>query len=155
MQKTDQERVVSFKNIIHSNEKLSFLESCSEEELLDILNASIIPNSISKNILHFTLFFNFIFHGKREIEKIFSKMSILTQVFSKTGKDIVKVGYFYGFDSQNAEYHFHRYLKLNADISKGELEYRKRVPFREFIEYFYFVQTILSRGVKNGRFPRF
>ena len=150
MTKVDQERIFIFRRIIKTSKTLS---SMSDEELLFILNSSVLPNSISKNTLSYTILSNFILDNKESIKRI-EKMKKMINVMSKTEKDILKYGIFYGFDSMNKEYQFSKYLKMSTDISEGELIVRKKIPSRLFESIFTFIYKIIYKGERNERFPR-
>lgn len=153
MQKNDQERIFIFRRIISKSKNLSHLEKLSDDILLEIMNSSVLPNSISKNNLRYSLFSNFILNPKDTL-KIISKFERMSKVLSKNEKDIYKFGLFYGFDSYSASFQFSKFIKMSTDISVGELEFKKKVSSSFFEEVFDFMYKIIFKGEKNGQFPR-
>lgn len=154
MLKNEQERVYIFRRIISKDKNLDFLSELSDEKLLSILNSSILPNSISKNNLKYTLFSNYIMNNA-ETEKNVLKFSKIPAILSRVEKDIFKFGVFYGFDSYNASYQFSKFIKTSTDISVGKLEIRKKVSSKFFEDIFDFMYKIIYKGETNGQFPRF
>jgi len=153
MQKNEQERIFIYRRIINSNSNLKFLVDLSDQKLLEILNSTVLPNSIIKNNLKYSLFFNIIIDPKETL-KIVKKFLTLSEILSKIEKDILKFGLFYGFDSYNNSYQFSRYIKMSTDISQGELPFKKKVSSSFFKSIFDFAYKIIYKGEKNGQFPR-
>ena len=147
MTKIDQERVVVFRRILDT--KLSDL---SDEELLEIMNAAIIPNALSVNAFKYTYLIQKIFN-KSKVDKTIKSIDYLVSVLSKVEVELIKFGVLYGFDSFNANYQYHRFISSSLDIGKKNLM-KKKISSLFFEKIFVFIYNLIKRGEKNERFPR-
>jgi len=152
MTKQDQERVIVWRRILKSKKKYDILD-LEDEELLELLNSTVLPNTLSISNLKYTLFFSFLFR-KKEVKTFLKKLDIIFQVISPSEKDLLKFGFFHGFDSYDWRYQMGRYVRSSTDISKGDLSVFKDISSNTFEQIFDFVYKIIYKGEKNERFPR-
>jgi len=153
MRKTDQERIFIYRRMISKNSKLSFLVDFTDSQLLDILNSSVLPNSISKSNFKYSFFYQLLINPK-DTMTIVKKFDTLLDIFTRTEKDIFKFGLFHGFDSYSASYQFSRFVKMSTDISEGELVVKKKISSSFFEGVFDFAYKVIYKGEQNGQFPR-
>jgi len=147
MTNIDKERVVIFRRLLNGD-----LLDIEDNDLLIILNKSIIPNSLSATAFKYTYFFNLILNKKKTIESV-KKINYLESVLSKIELSLVKFGISRGFDSFNSEYQYSRFISTSIDLSKDNLS-KKKISSIYFEKIFSFIYTIIYRGEKNERFPR-
>jgi len=152
MTKNDQERVIIWRRILENEEKHSLLK-LSDEELLDILNTTVLPNTLSLSNMKFTMFFSYLLK-KKDYKNFIKKLDIMFEILSPAEKDLLKFGLFHGFDSYNWRYQMGRYVKTSTDIEKGELFTPKDISSNTFEQIFDFIYKIIYKGEKNERFPR-
>jgi hypothetical protein len=158
----EKERVLIFKRIIKDSDN-SFIHSLTEKEdsfLLEILNSTILPNSISHENLKYTFFFNMIINGKtqnlKKIEKNINKIKDLFYSMSKSQKDIIRFGLFNGYKIFNWRLQMNNYISNSSNpLNGGELEFKKKISSFSFSRFFPFAFNIINRGEKNERFPKF
>lgn len=156
----DQDRVFIFRRIIsedYSPKHLKNLDLLSDEELLDILNASSLPNCLSKNSFKFSLFFQFLLYDRHNTkDKVVKEIENIHQVcstMSKSEKDVVKFGLFRGYSGYNWRYHMSRFLKVPLkprDVIVGN----RRISSYTFQRVFAFAYKLIFKGEKNEQFPR-
>lgn len=156
---SDKERVISFKRALENSDIYNKLIDLSEEDLLVILNSSVLPNAISNDNLKFSILFSMLFSkNKTELKKIeqsFKDISELVGILSRTEKGLLKYGYFYGFKYYNWEYAMNLFVKNSYDPAKGPLLKQKIISSSIFRKIFPFIYNIIKKGEKNERFPRF
>lgn len=157
----EQERVLIYRRIINectnNTSGLFLLKDCSDEQLLEIINSSVLPNSISIDALKNTYLFNMLYSNKKNktnIEKSLLNIKELVNTMQNTEKSLLKFGLFNGFRVFNWRYQMGRYVKLSTDPSVGELQLNKQISSYIFERIFPFAYLILSKGEKNGKFPR-
>ncbi len=157
----DKDRVNAFRRIIINspvNEKLYKLNDCSDNELLIILDSAILPNSISMNNLKYTLLFTQLFAaGTVERRKIFDSIEKIKELFnllSKSEKDLLKFGFFRGFDIFNWQRQMNKFIQFSTNPEVGELKMKKTITSYTFQRIFPFIYTLITRGEKNEQFPR-
>lgn len=161
----DKDRVNTFRRILNNsskkeNQTLNKLRELdlSDGELLDILNSTVLPNAISVNNLKYNLLFSQIYaNGKVERNKIFKTIENIRELFdiiSKSEKDLLKYGYFYGFDIFNWRQQMSKFIQTSNNPSNGELKIPKTISSYTFQRIFPFVYSIINRGEKNDQFPR-
>jgi len=143
----DQERIVIFRRILDHK-----LEDISDEDLLVILNAAILPNAISITAFKYSLTTSFIFN-KAETEKAVKKITLLESVLSKIEKNLFKFGVIYGFDSYNADYQYTRFISHSLNMSKS-INRKNNISSAYFQKIFYFIYSFIYKGEKNERYPR-
>jgi hypothetical protein len=158
----DKERVLIFRRIINENLQpssgLSLLANQSDSMLLDILNSSVIPNSISENALKYNILFCSIYSTPKEKQSLYRTFTSILKLSSdmqKSEANLLKFGLFNGFKVFNWRYQLSRYIKISTDPSVGELQVNKRISSYIFEKIFPFASSIISKGEKNERFPRF
>ncbi len=157
----DKDRVNAFRRIIinsPTNESLYKLNDLSDNDLLIVLDSTILPNAISTNNLKYTLLFTQIFSlGKTERNKIFDSIDKVKELFdllSKSEKDLLKFGFFYGFDIFNWQKQMNRFIQTSTNPEVGELKMKKTITSYTFQRIFPFIYTLVKRGEKNEQFPR-
>lgn len=158
----EQERVIVFKRIITSsshNEVLYKLKDFSDNELLTILNSTVLPNAISQDNIKYSVLFSMLTSKsnkeRNSIQKIFSDIKKLFEALSTSEKDLLKFGMFYGFTSINWKSQMNRYISLSSNPVVGELMSKKKISSYFFETIFPFVYSLIKKGEKNERFPRF
>lgn len=153
MKKNEQERIFVYRRIIKDNDKLNFLMDLSDNDLLEILNSTVLPNSINMNSFKYSLFFNSLFNNK-ETEKVIKKFSIFKNILTRVEKDIFKFGFYYGFNNNLSQSQYVRFVSNSLKIEEGELKTKKRIPAIIFDNIFHFVYKVIKKGERNGQFPR-
>lgn len=153
MTRSDQERVIIWRRMIKDKDFFIDIDKMKDEDLLIILNSTVLPNSISLSNMKYSLFFSFLYRRK-ETEKYILKLKELYENFSSYEKDLSKFGIMYGFDSYDWRYQIGRYVNTSSNIEKGELFYPKEISARTFESIFDFIYKIIYKGEKNERFPR-
>jgi len=157
----EQERVLIFRRIIKEsdNKIINSFKDYSDTELLNILNETVLPNSISIDNLKYTLFFNLISNPKKQnldrVSKALEKIKELYLSMSKLERDVLKFGLFFGYKIFNWKYQMNRYVSNSSSPEKGELEFKKNTSSFFFKKFFPFAFNIINRGEKNERFPKF
>lgn len=157
----DKDRVNAFRRIIINSpttENLYKLNDLSDNELLVILDSTILPNSISVNNLKYTLLFTQLFAaGNVERKKVIDSCEKIKELFnllSKSEKDLLKFGYFRGFDIFNWQRQMNKFISFSTNPEVGELKMKKTITSYTFERIFPFIYTLISRGEKNEQFPR-
>lgn len=157
----DKDRVNAFRRIIinsPTNESLFKLNDLPDNELLIILDSTILPNAISINNLKYTLLFTQLFSaGKVERNKVFDSVDKIKELFdllTKSEKDLLKFGYFRGFDIFNWQRQMNKFISFSTNPEVGELKMKKTITSYTFQRIFPFIYTLISRGEKNEQFPR-
>jgi hypothetical protein len=158
----EQERVLIYRRIVdesqNKNSGIYLLKNCSDEQLLEIINSAVLPNSISLDALKTTYLFNMLYSSKKNktiINKSLSNIEELINTMQNTEKSLLKFGLFNGFRVFNWRFQMGRYVKISTDPSIGELQANKQISTYIFERIFPFAYSIISRGEKNERFPRF
>lgn len=161
MTTNDKDRVNAFRRIIinsPTNQSLFKLNDLSDNELLIVLDSTILPNSISVNNLKYTLLFTQVFAlGKVERDKIFNSVDKIKELFellTKSEKDLLKFGFFYGFDIFNWQKQMNRFIQNSTNPEVGELKMKKTITSYTFQRIFPYIYNIVTRGEKNEQFPR-
>lgn len=153
------QRVISYKRLIEKQNLSHKISHISDEELLILLNSAVLPNAISKDNLKYTLLFNLLFAQNKkevhEIDSIFKNIKELFLLLSRTEKDLIKFGYFYGFKYYNWEYVMNLFIKNSSNPFKGKLIKQKIISSVVFKKIFPFIYNIIDKAEKNDRFPRF
>lgn len=158
----EQERVLIYRRIVdecqNKNSGIYLLKNCSDEQLLEIINSAVLPNSISLDALKNSYLFNMLYSSKKNkatINKSLSNIEELINTMQNTEKSLLKFGLFNGFRVFNWRFQMGRYVKISTDPSIGELQANKQISTYIFERIFPFAYSIISRGEKNERFPRF
>jgi len=159
----EKERVIIYKRIINENENkesvIFNIKDLSDEKLLELLNSTVLANAISPEVLKYSLMSNLIMaKGKAGIKKVLSdieRIKNLSDSLSRSEKDLMKFGLFYGFKIYNWKFQMNKFVTISSDITVGELNVRKKISSYSFQRIFPFINSIIKRGEKNGRFPRF
>ena len=150
-------RLQIFKRVLQKK-GIEILDSASDEELLEILNSSVLANSTNLNAVKNTYFFSkFFLHGERErirLSKDMEKLNSLYENISQSERTLFRFGVFNGFLSRNWRTEMFRYINLPIGNNKN-LGGKKIIYSKKFQEIFYFVYNTVSKGEENGRFPRF
>lgn len=147
MTKSDQERVVVYRRIL--GEKLL---SLNDREVLDILNAAIIPNALSMTAFKYSTLISLTF-SKAQTLKSFEKIKRLVDILNPLERSLIKFGVLHGFDSFNGGYQYTRFISLSLDIGKANIG-KKKISEAYFEKIFPFIYQLIFRGEKNERFPR-
>lgn len=136
---------------------LNYLEDKSDEELLSLLNATSLPNSLNVNTLKNSIFFHFVFMEKDDRKKALieniNKIINFSYNLSKTEKVLIKYGLIKGFSTKNWKVEFFKYLKNPLSlrtINSG----RKFMSSYKFKEMFFFTYNLVERGKNNDRLPK-
>lgn len=155
MTEIEKERVLIFRRILGNSEKefSKKISSFSDEELLEILNHSIYPNSLSISAIKYTIFSAMILN-KKNIKKEILKIDKVTDVLTSLEKDMFKFGLFYGYTNLNHEYQYSRFIKHSVNPEIGSNIFKKKIPLNIFKQTFEFIYKIIKRGDNNERFPR-
>ena len=156
----DKDRVFIFRRIInedYSPAHLKILSDLKDEELLDIINASALPNVLSKNAFKFSLFFNFLLYdrniSKNKVMQEIDDIKHVCEVMSKGEKEIVKFGLFRGYSGYNWRYHMSRFMKVPLRPDESFASNRK-ISSYTFQRVFAFAYKLIFKGEKNEQFPR-
>jgi hypothetical protein len=153
----DKLRLKIFKNQIEEF-NLDYLKTCSDEELLALLDKTVLPNSVSINALKQTIMFHLIFTEKQErkekIVKSINKIVNFTYNLTKTEKVIIKYGVIKGFKTRLWRKEFFLYLKTPLAL-KSEFSGRKIMSSYKFKEIFFFAYNLVKRAKNNERLPKF
>lgn len=152
----DKVRLSLFKKQI-TDQNLDYLKECSDEELIKLLNSTVICNAVEHNCLRYTIFFHLLFIEQKEkkdkaIEGI-RKFISLESSLSKVEKMIIKFGIIHGFSSTNYRTEMFRYIKNPISLRKQN-DGRKFISSYKFKECFGFAYNIVKRAIKNDRVPK-
>lgn len=157
MTHTDELRLILFKKQIEDS-NIEILVHSTDEELLIILDSSVIPNSVDINAIKNTNMFAFLFLDKEErkqkLIKDINKIINFSLDLSKTEKTLIKFGLVVGFESKNWKKEMFRYIHIPIAI-KTNSQGRKIISSLRFKEIFFFIFNLVSRGKKNERLPKF
>jgi len=160
MTSNDKDRVNIFRRIIDSSDEASILKDflhSSDEDLLLLLNSTVLPNSISLNSLKFSILNNLIISDsekRKRVKTTLEKISSVFKIMSKSEKDMLKYGIFYGYDSFNWKYQLYKYSNHSSSPDGGDLYKRKTISSYMFERAFPFIYRIVSGGESNESFPR-
>jgi hypothetical protein len=153
----DKLRLKIFKNQIEEN-KLDYLKDLTDTELLNLLDKTVLPNSVNINSLKQTIMFHLIFTEKQErkenIVKSINKIINFTFNLTKTEKVIIKYGVIKGFKTTLWRKEFFLYLKTPLAL-KSEVSGRKIMSSYKFKEIFFFAYNLVNRAKNNKRLPKF
>ena len=126
-------------NQLHQNAfGLSSEELTWKEQAIRIIN-----NNLIKGILE---------GGTNHVK--FSYYSLSHVVLTKSEKDLLKFGYFRGFDIFNWQRQMNKFISFSTNPEVGELKMKKTITSYTFQRIFPFIYTLISRGEKNEQFPR-
>jgi len=157
MTHTDKLRVIIFRNQIEDN-NLTYLSDISDEEIINLLNSTVIANSVDLNAIKITNLFGFIFIEKTErkerLAKDINKIINLSDSLTKTEKVLVKFGLTVGFKSKSWRTEMFRYINTPIALTK-QSDGRKIISSIKFKEIFYFIYNLVNRGKANARLPKF
>ena len=156
----DKDRVFIFRRVIdgdYSPAHLKALAHLTDSELLDILNASVLPNVLSKTAFKFSLFFKFLLYdraiSKNQANKEIEDIKNVCEVMSKGDKEILKFGLFRGFSGYNWKYHMSRFMKVPLRPTDSFASNRK-VSSYTFQRVFAFAYKLIYKGERNEQFPK-
>lgn len=155
MTEKDKERIIIYRRILgNSKDKNSlYLMNLSDEDLLNVLNKTVYPNSLSISALKYSLLTNMIFNKKLLINE-FKKLDKTTEVLTQLEKDMFKFGLFYGYNTLDIEYQYSRFVRHSVKPDIGVSIFKKKIPINVFRQTFEFIYKLLIKGDKNERFPR-
>lgn len=161
MKHTDKQRVLAFRRIIREKGEgphFKCLQDMSDEALLDVLNASIIPNSFLPRVLRFSLFSSLVFarsNGERKkIVKSIEQIKDLVSLMSPREKELYKFGVLQGITKENAQKTFERFIRLPTDPFAPDLNNKKKISTYSFYQIYPFIKKILKKGENGEQFPR-
>lgn len=161
MTNNDKDRVIIYRRMINGSKPKDFLykfKDFTDSELLELLNSCVLPNSISINVLRNTLLNSQVIAGSKAQRNIIYKacdnIKELFEIMSRSEKDLLKYGIFYGFDFYNWKDQMHKYISMSSNPTTGELKMKKAISSYSFQRVFPFVYSLIKRGEKNGKFPR-
>jgi len=160
MTSNDKDRVNVYRRIIDNqkeHDKVKDFIHLSDEDLLLILNSTIMPNALSLNSLKYSIIFNLTISDserKKRVEASIKKTLALFKILSKNEKDLIKYGIFYGFNSYNWKYQMNRYITHSSRPEGGDLKVKKIISAYFFERIFPFIYRIITGGEKNESFPR-
>jgi len=156
MTKIDQNRVRIFRRIIR-DKGWTHLVDREDEEILDMLNSTVLPNALSLNTVKNTVLFYFIFEErkKRQDEMIKQINSLINFALSltKTEKMVIKHGVVNGFESRNWRAELWRYIQTPIALYAPS-QNRKIISGKKFKEIFFFAYNLVKKGMENARPPR-
>lgn len=152
----DKVRLSLFKKQI-KEQNIESLKDSTDEELLLILNSTVVCNAVEHNVLRYTIFYHLLFIEQKEkkekaIEGI-KKFIALEESLSKIEKMIIKFGIIHGFSSTNYRTEMFRYIKNPISLRKQN-DGRKFISAYKFKECFGFAYNIVKRSLKNDRVPK-
>ena len=157
MTHTDKLRLVIFRNQV-TDKELTYLETKSDDELLALLDSTVIANAVDLNAIKITNLFGFLFIEKTERKERLSKdindIINLTESLTKTEKVLVKFGLTVGFKSKSWRTEMFRYINTPIALTK-QSDGRKIISSQKFKEIFYFIHNLVNRGKDNARLPKF
>lgn len=156
MTTTDSLRLEIFKKQI-KEEQLLYLNDLSDDELLKLLDSTVIANSPDSKSVRYMFLFHLLFCTSAEKkERIISQVDRLRRLeesLTKTEKTLIKFGLIHGFSSNNYRVELYRFIKKPISfniIGSG----RKIISSVHFRRIFYFAYNLVMRGKKNDRFPK-
>ena len=157
MKQTDKIRLIIFRNQIEDR-KLDYLRNKTNDELLFLLDSTVIANSVDINALKITNLFGFLFIEKKDrkekLAEDINKIINLTETLTKTEKVLIKFGLTIGFKSKSWRSEMFRYIKTPISLNK-QSDGRKIISSIKFKEIFYFIYNLVNRGKSNARLPKF
>ena len=157
MTHTDSLRLTIFKNQIEDN-NLDYLRNLSNDDLIKLMDSTVIANSVDLNAIKITNLFGFVFIEKTERKKMLAndinKIINLTESLTKTEKVLIKFGLTIGFKSKSWRTEMFRYINTPIALTK-QSEGRKIISSEKFKEIFYFIHNLVNRGKENARLPKF
>ena len=154
MTEIDKERVIIYRRNISNldNSTYEFLSKLDDVKLLELINSTVLANSLSKNNFKYALLTQLVFNN--DTEKSIKKISTLVEVINNQSKDLFKFGLFYGFDSSNIDYQYSRFIKTSVKPEIGENIFKKKISSSFFRSVFPFFYKIIYKGDRNESFPR-
>lgn len=160
MKSNDKDRIIAFKRIIETSPEGDISKRFihfSDEELLELLDRTMLPNSLSLNTLKYAIINNLIISDSERKKRVFKAIKDIPNLFkimTKSERDLTKFGIFYGFDSFNWKYQMHRYITHSSRPDGGDLFVKKSITSYTFEKIFPFVYRLIKGGDKNDTFPR-
>jgi hypothetical protein len=150
-------RIRLFRNEIESNKNMFFLKNLSDNNLIEVLNAAVLPNALSITAVKHSVIFNLIFQESstkrvslfNDIKYLYNFVSNL----SKTEKVVIKYAAISRFTSKSWQKDFFEFLKNPLSLRKQSYG-SKSMSQKKFKEYYFFSKNLVSRGIKNERLPR-
>ena len=165
--KQDRLRVVVFRKQIEdmskNNQDISpdlalALHKMTDKECLALLNRAVLPNTLDLNAFKHSVFFSLLMDERtvyrRRKEEIFKEYVKTVEVMTITERDIVRYGVLRGFDTYNAEYHFHQYIKNPKTDEKDDYPKFSKITFYNFRKAFSFVYNLVCRARENRPMPK-
>ena len=154
--KREKIQVSIFRNQIEEFE-LNYLKDLSDLELLDLLNKTVLPNSLSQKTVRNTVFFHFIFAEKKDraedMKKSLSYYINYVDNLTKVEKIIIKYAVLIGFKTNNWRKEFFIYLKTPLNL-KGDNPGRKIMASYNFKDIFFFAKKLAQKAKENANLPR-
>lgn len=160
---TDRNRVLAFRRILREKSKkegdlLSILEKQSDENLLNILNAAILPNSLSPRVLRFSYLSCLIFARSNverlKLERSLAKIRELADTMTPLEKNLYKFGILRGITSGSWQEIFRNFVQNPVDPDERKLDSFKKVSSFTFKNILPFIRSILKKGENGEQFPR-
>jgi len=159
----DRERIFIFRRVLEENNDIESplfkLKNCTDNELLDILNSTVLANSISLNVFRYSSLFNILISknaiARKKVSDSFKKIEELASLMSSSEKDLLKFGLFSGLTIYNWRLQLKRYSSNSCDLDITPLKTSKKISSYNFSRIFPFIYSIISKGEKNEKFPRF
>ena len=158
MKQKDETRIIIFKRLL-SDEEREIFSQISDEDLLVILNKTVLPNSLDINSMKNTMFFGMLFtNSKIERTRLYKDLGfikMLNEQLSKTESMMLKFGAIKGFTTNNWRKEMFRYINIPTNSDPRSMGGKKIIYSKKFEELFFFVYNIIKKGENNGRFQRF
>lgn len=155
---TDKLRISIYRKQLEENKELSHLNDLTDEELLNLLNSTVLANAVDPNNIRYGLLFNLIFldnqDKKDRILNQIKRVIALEKNLSKIEKMVIKFGIIHGFQSNNYRKEMFRFIKIPLALKSNNTG-RKFISSYKFKEIFYFAYNLIKRGRTNDRPPKF
>lgn len=157
---TNRLRIQIFRDRLENDPSLIKLKDnkLSDDEILNLLDAAVLPNSMDYNNLKYSLFFHLIFQQNQEKkERVFKQLKIIIAneaALERVERLIIKFGVLVGFKSRNYRSELFNYINNPINLRSSH-QGRKYISSFKFKDIFYFAYHIVDRAKQNKLFPRF
>ena len=153
MNKKEEKMVDLYKEQLFKKHNINLSKNFNKEEILLLLNSSVLPNSMNINTVKYSLFFTLLFLSKERKQKIINDINRIINIINNLESyeiTILKFAFLNKFESKYPKKEFWRFLKEPIDTKR---EGRKILSYRKFRSVFYFAYNLIKKGENNERFP--
>jgi len=151
-------RIKLFRETIENDDKFAQYRKLSDDEVLELLDITVLPNAVSVTAVKYSFMFNLLFEQsrvKREVLiKDLEKITFFVNSLSKIEKVSIKYAVLVRFKTNSWRVEFFKFLKTPLNLD-NESPGRKFMSKTKFKELFFFAKNLSRRAIKNERLPKF